>query len=108
MVNLLRCDTESGETALSETFQQSLREARARLEKKSGLKMQLSMCNFDWYVCMYVCVDVCVSRFMCVYVSVYMCVYMYMYVLCGYICVHLISRDCDVYVRVCKCVHMYV
>jgi hypothetical protein len=47
-VNLLRCDTESGETGLSEVFQQALREARGRLAKR-GIKMELSMCNFDWH-----------------------------------------------------------
>lgn len=49
IVNLLRCDTESGETALSETFQQSLREARTRLETRGGKKQELVMCNFDWH-----------------------------------------------------------
>lgn len=49
VVNLLRCDTESGETALSETFQQSLREARTRLEARGGRRQELVMCNFDWH-----------------------------------------------------------
>ena len=48
-VNLLRCDTESGETGLSEVFQEALRDGRRRLREERGLELQLSMCNFDWH-----------------------------------------------------------
>jgi len=48
-VNLLRCDAESGETNLSEIFQQSLREAKSLLSSKYSIQMELNMCNFDWH-----------------------------------------------------------
>ncbi|KAJ1481922.1 SacI homology domain-containing protein [Baffinella frigidus] len=48
-VNLLRCDTESGETGLSEVFQGALRDGKKKLREERGMEMELSMCNFDWH-----------------------------------------------------------